>query len=154
MDRKTHPYFPDHIWPYAVLTVAVIATLGILAFAGRPLLEPGPAADPRAAAIPRPEWYFLALFQFAKLGPGLLTTMLVPTVLVLALVFWPLLDTSLGPRLARRRGWRVWPVPKRNPITGTIWVVGLSVATVLTLWAVYAPALCVPWPFNGPVCGG
>ena len=154
MERRTHAYFPDHVWPYLVLTIAVLATLGMLAFAGQSLLEPGQAADPRAGAIPRPEWYFLALFQFAKLGPGLWTTMLIPGGLVLGLVFWPLVETSFGPRLARRLGWRSWPVPKRNVITGTICVAGLAILTVLTLWAAYAPQLCLPWPWNGPVCGG
>lgn len=154
MDERTHPWFPDQVWPYLVLAMVVLVTLGLLAFFGQPLLNPGQAADPRAAINPRPEWYFLALFQFAKLGPALLTTILVPTVLVLALVFWPVIDEWIGPRLARRLGWPLWPAPKHNVITGTIWVVGLSVLGVLTLWAAFAPQLCVAWPVNGPVCGG
>lgn len=154
MEDRSHPFFPDHFWPYPILAVAVLVTLGFLAFVGQPLLEPGQAADPRAAAIPRPEWYFLALFQFAKLGPAVLTTMLVPIALGLGIIFWPLLDTSLGPRLARRLGWRSWPVPKRNVITGTIVVAGLSIIALLTLWATYAPQLCLAWPYNGPICGG
>jgi quinol-cytochrome oxidoreductase complex cytochrome b subunit len=152
--NKTHPWFPDQFWPYPVLAMAVLVTLGLLAFFGQPLLDPGPAADPRAAIIPRPEWYFLGLFQFAKLGPALLTTILVPAALVFGLVFWPVIDAWLGPRLARRLGWRLWPAPKRNGITGTIWVAGLSVLALLTLWAAFAPQLCVAWPLNGPVCGG
>jgi quinol-cytochrome oxidoreductase complex cytochrome b subunit len=153
-DSKTHPWFPDQVWPYAVLAMVVLVMLGLLAFLGQPLLEPGQAADPRAAIIPRPEWYFLALFQFAKLGPALLTTLLVPALLVLGLIFWPVIDEWLGPRIARRLGWRRWPAPKSNAITATIWVAGLSVLGVLTLWAAFAPQLCVAWPFNGPVCGG
>lgn len=151
---KTHPFFPDQVWPYPILVVAVLILLGVLAVAGQAVLQPGAAADPRAALIPRPEWYFLALFQFAKLGPALLTTILVPTVLVVGLVFWPLLDASIGPRLARRLGWRSWPVPKRNVITGTIWIAGLAVIGVLTFWAAFVPQLCLAWPINGPVCGG
>ena len=153
-ESKTHPYFPDHFWPYPVLAMVVLVMLGLFAVIGRPLLEPGQAADPRAAIIPRPEWYFLALFQFAKLGPALLTTLVVPAVLVVGLVFWPLIDASLGPRLAQRLGWRSWPVPKRNRVSGTIWVAGLAIIGVLTVWAAFAPDLCVPWPLNGPVCGG
>jgi quinol-cytochrome oxidoreductase complex cytochrome b subunit len=153
-DSRTHPFFPDQVWPYMVLTTAVLVLLGILAVVGRPLLEPGQAADARALNIPRPEWYFLALFQFAKLGPALITTILVPTVLVLGLILWPVLDTSIGPRLARRFGWASWPVPKRNRITGTIWVVGLTIIALLTAWAAFVPQLCIPWPINGPVCGG
>jgi len=84
----------------------------------------------------------------------LLTTILVPTALVVGLVLWPLIDARVGPALARRLGWRRWPAPKRNVITGTIWIAGLAIIAVLTLWAVFAPDLCIPWPLNGPVCGG
>ena len=151
---KSHPFFPDQVWPYPILVTAVLILLGVLAVVGQAVLEPGAAADPRAALIPRPEWYFLALFQFAKLGPALLTTILVPTVLVAGLIFWPLIDAFAGPKLARRLGWRSWPVPKRNVITGTIWIAGLTVIAILTFWAAFVPQLCLAWPFDGPVCGG
>jgi quinol-cytochrome oxidoreductase complex cytochrome b subunit len=153
-DDKTHPYFPDHSWPYPILATVVLITLGLLALVGQPVLQAGQAANPRAAIIPRPEWYFLALFQLAKLGPALVTKLLVPVVLVLGLVFWPLLDNGIGPRLARRLGWRSWPVPKHNTVTGTIWIAGLVVVGLLTLWSAFAPQLCIPWPYYGPVCGG
>ncbi len=153
-ENRTHPYFPDHFWPYPVLAVVVLVGLGLMALIGQPLLEPGRPADPRAAIIPRPEWYFLALFQLAKLGPALLTTILVPAALVLGLIVWPLLDSGLGPAIARRLGWRSWPAPKRNVITGTIWIAGLVILAALTLWSALAPELCIPWPYNGPICGG
>jgi quinol-cytochrome oxidoreductase complex cytochrome b subunit len=151
---KTHPYFPDHVWPYPVLATVVLITLGLLAFVAQPVLQPGAPADPRAAIVPRPEWYFLALFQFAKLGPALVTKMLIPVLIAAGLIFWPLLDSWLGPPIARRVGWRSWPLPKRNVITGTIWIAALSIVGLLTLWSAFAPDLCIPWPLNGPVCGG
>ena len=152
-EDRTHPYYPDHFWPYPILAMATLITLGLLAVAGQTVLQLGPPADPRAAIVPRPEWYFLALFQFAKLGPALVTTILVPAVLVLGLLVWPLLDTSLGPRVARRLGWRMWPAAKRNVITATIWVAGLAIIALLTLWSALLPQLCIPWPYNGPICG-
>jgi len=152
-ENRTHPYFPDQVWPYPVLAMAVLIGLGFMALIGQPLLQPGQPADPRAAIIPLPEWYFFALFQFAKVGPALITTILVPVGLVLALIFWPLLDIRLGPGIARRLGWREWPAPKRNVITGTIWIAGLAIIGALTLWSALAPQLCIPWPYNGPVCG-
>jgi quinol-cytochrome oxidoreductase complex cytochrome b subunit len=153
-ESKTHPYFPDHVWPYAILGMATLILLGLLALAGQPLLQLGQAADPRVTAVPRPEWYFLSLFQFVKLGPALITSILVPLALVLALFLWPVLDARVGPAIARRLGWRSWPAPKRNPITAVIWIGGLAAVTVLTLWAAIWPELCLPWFFNGPVCGG
>jgi quinol-cytochrome oxidoreductase complex cytochrome b subunit len=153
-ENKTHPYFPDHLWPYPILGTAVLVTLGLLAVLAQPLLQLGQAADPRVSVIPRPEWYFLSLFQFVKLGPALLTSILIPAALVVGLVFWPLLDARLGPGVARRLGWHTWPIPKRNAITGTIWIAGLWIIGLLTLWTVVAPQLCLPWFYNGPICGG
>ena len=153
-DSKTHPYFPDHLWPYPILAMALLVTLGLLALFGQPVLQPGPAADPRLVLNPRPEWYFLPLFQLVKLGPALLTSILIPMVLVIGLIFWPLIDAQLGPKLARRLGWPSWPAPKRNAITGTLWIAGLWIIGLLTLWAALFPQLCIPWFFNGPVCGG
>lgn len=153
-EDETHPYFPDQFWPYPILAMVVLVTLGLLAYFGQPLLEPTQPADPRSALITRPEWYFLALFLFAKFGPALITTILVPTALLIGLLFWPLFDQSLGPRLARRLGRTAWRVPKRNVITGAIWIAGLGIVGLLTLWAAFAPQLCLPWLYNGPVCGG
>lgn len=150
---KTHPYFPDQVWPYLVLAMVVLITLGLLAFVGQPLLQPSQPADPRAAIIPLPEWYFLALFQFGKLGPALITKMVVPAFLLVGLFFLPVLETSFGPVIARRLGWYSWPSPKHNVITGTIWIAGLSIVGLLTVWSAFAPGLCIPWPWNGPVCG-
>jgi len=153
-ESKTHPYFPDHVWPYAILAMATLITLGLLALVGQPLLQLGQAADPRASAVPRPEWYFLSLFQFVKLGPALITSIVVPLALVTGLLLWPLIDARFGPVIARRLGWKTWPAPKRNPITATLWLGGIGVIAVLTLWAALEPELCIPWFFNGPVCGG
>ena len=30
-ESRTHPYFPDHVWPYAILAMATLITLGLLA---------------------------------------------------------------------------------------------------------------------------
>lgn len=153
-EGETHPYFPDHFWPYSILAMAVLVSLGLLAVFGQSVLQLGPAADPRVVAVARPEWYLLSVFQFVKLGPALVTSILVPAAVVVGLIFWPLIDSQLGPRVARRLTWRSWPVPKRNLITGAIWLGGLGVIGLLSLWAALVPQLCIPWFFNGPVCGG
>ena len=84
-------------------------------------------ADPTDTAyIPRPEWYFLFLFQFLKLMPGALEvfgSIVLPGIAVLTLILVPFIDRgqimrvtkrtfaggrafwrrSLGPGLRRRR---------------------------------------------------
>jgi len=153
-DGETHPYFPDHFWPYPILAAATLVLLGLLAFLGQPLLQPTQSADPRAAGVPHPDWYFLFLYQLLKLGPALITSIVIPAAVVLSLVGWPLIDAYLGRRLGQRLGWRIWPAPGRNIITGSLWLAGLGILAVLTLWVLLGPGTCIPWFFNGPVCGG
>jgi quinol-cytochrome oxidoreductase complex cytochrome b subunit len=153
-DEKTHPFFPDQFWPYPVLTVVLLATLGLLAAFFQKNLELDGSADPRALLVPRPDWYFLFLFQFLKLGPDVLMSLVVPGAVLAVLVLWPFIDSAAGPAVARRLGWKTWPVPGRNVITGTIALAGLGVIGILTIWALVGSQLCVPWFVNGPVCGG
>ena len=63
------PFFP---WQVARdVTMVLIVTIVLAAFAwhGAPALE-GPADPTDATYIPRPEWYFLGLFQLLKYFPG------------------------------------------------------------------------------------
>lgn len=153
-DDKTHPFFPDQFWPYPVLTMALLTTLAILAAAFQKNLQLDGSADPRALVIPRPDWYFLFLFQFLKLGPDLLMSLVIPGLVLAGIVLWPFIDAAGGPAVARRLGWKTWPVPGRNLITGAIALAGMGVLALLTLWALGGSDLCIPWFVNGPVCGG
>ena len=126
----------DATWPFFIPAplLSVIGTLGAVI---------------RLRSLPRTR---TALLDIGAAGPiaGFLVTI---PVLVLGLIVWPVLDSGLGPRIARRLGWREWPAPKRNVITATIWIAGLAGIAALTLWSALAPQLCMPGPFNGPVCG-
>ena len=152
-DEDTHPFFPDHFWPYPIIAVLMLVTVGLLAAFVQKNLQLEASADPRAATIPRPDWYFLFLFQFLKLGPELIMSLVIPPVVVVGLLIWPFLDSGVGPRIAKRLGWKRWPVPGRNVITGTGWVIFLGVIALLTAWALAGPQFCLPWFINNPVCG-
>jgi quinol-cytochrome oxidoreductase complex cytochrome b subunit len=152
-DDETHPFFPDHFWPYPIIAVLMLVTVGLLAWFVQKNLQLEASADPRAVTIPRPDWYFLFLFQFLKLGPELIMSLVIPPVVIIALLVFPFLDAGFGPRIAKRLGWKRWPVPGRNVITGTIFVGGLALIALLTLWALAGPQFCVPWLINSPVCG-
>ena len=151
-DDETHPFFPDHFWPYPIIAVVMLVTVGLLAAFVQKNLQLEPSADPRAVTIPRPDWYFLFLFQILKLGPETLMALGTPAILVGWLILWPFIDSIAGPRIAKRLGWKSWPVPGRNIYTGTIWVLFLLTILGLTLWALAGPTFCLPW-FTGEVCG-
>jgi quinol-cytochrome oxidoreductase complex cytochrome b subunit len=152
-DEDTHPFFPDHFWPYPIIAVVMLVAVGLLAFFVQKNLQLEPPADPRAVTIPRPDWYFLWLFQFLKLGPEVFMAIVMPGVIVGWLLLWPFIDAIGGPRIAKRLGWKKWPVPGRNIYTGTVWVLFLAFVALLTLWALAGPQFCLPWIINSPVCG-
>lgn len=134
-DEETHPFFPDHFWPYPIIMVLMVVTLGLLSAFVRQNMQLEQSADPRAVVIPRPDWYFLWLFQMLKLWNEFVMAYVVPAIMVLGLLFWPFIDGVVGPRLAARLGWATWPVPGRNVITGTGWVLFISFIVMLTFWA-------------------
>ncbi|TMF17336.1 MAG: hypothetical protein E6I36_14770, partial [Chloroflexi bacterium] len=131
-DDETHPFFPDHFWPYPIIAVVMLIAVGLLSAFVQKNLQLEASADPRAVTIPRPDWYFLFLFQFLKLGPELIMSLVIPPIVVGALLLFPFIDAIAGPRIARRLGWKRWPVPGRNIITGTIFVAGLAFIAFLT----------------------
>jgi quinol-cytochrome oxidoreductase complex cytochrome b subunit len=152
-EDETHPFFPDHFWPYPVIAVMMLVVVGLMAAFVQQNLQLEPSADPRAVTIPRPDWYFLFLFQLLKLGNEFVMSVIVVGAVVTVLVIWPFIDAIAGPRMAKRLGWKTWPVPGRNIITGTLWILGLAVVAILTVWALLGPNFCVPWFVNSPVCG-
>lgn len=102
--QKGRPFWPDVI--AEDLIVAVVVFLAILAVAvvvGAPLDAP---ADPtNASYIPRPEWYFLFLFQLLRYFPGQIEwigVVALPSIALLILVFIPLMDRGPERLLLRR----------------------------------------------------
>ena len=135
-EDETHPFFPDHFWPYPIIMVVILLTVSLLAAFVQRNMQLEASADPRTVVIPRPDWYFLFLFQFLKLGPELLMSLVIPPLVVGGLLLWPFLDRILAHLLPSRLGWPRWPVPGRNIITGTGWILFLLSIVFLTLWAV------------------
>jgi len=116
--KKGIPFFPDILFKDAVVALIVFITLIALAyFIGAPLEERANPAD--TSYTPRPEWYFLFLFQLLKYFPGELEVVgvvVLPTVAILLLLGLPLMDrSSLRHPL------------KRLPIIGMTALLGLGV---------------------------
>ncbi len=98
-------FYPDHAFRDAAAGGLVFAALLACAVFGRPPLAA--MADPSDATyVPRPEWYFLGLFQLLKYFPGRLEPVgahLLPAAVLLALVLLPWLDRSESRDPRRRR---------------------------------------------------
>ena len=117
------PFFPDQVFEDVVGMLILFVVLSCAAlFAPVPLED---LADPTNANYdPRPEWYFLFLFQLLKYFQGpleILGTFVIPTVGMLLLLFLPFLD----------RGERkvLWKRPIALTVTSVcvVAIVGLTV---------------------------
>jgi len=123
---KGRPFFPDILFKDAVVSLLVLLVLVALShFVGAPLEA---RANPNDSAYtPRPEWYFLFLFQLLKYFPGRLEVVgvfLLPTAVIVLLFLLPFLDRS--PRrhpLAR-------PVVSGAAVLMVVGILGLSALSV------------------------
>lgn len=116
------PFYPYQAARDVTMALLVGALLAALAWKGAPALEP--PADPSSSNyIPRPEWYFLGLFQLLKYFPGKLEVigaLVVPGVVMTLLAALPWLDRG------RTRRWR------DRPVVLTAFVGGLAALVTLT----------------------
>lgn len=97
-------FWPDIVAKDALVALAVVAVIVLLAATlGAPLER---SADPTDTAyVPRPEWYFLPLYQLLKLVPGSFESFVafgVPAALVVALFALPFFDRGSTRNLLRR----------------------------------------------------
>ena len=93
--ERTIPFYPEQMLRDSTASLVVLVLLLIVAILFPPGLEAG--ADLSDTSYdPRPEWYFLAHYELLRVvpGPPLLATVVLPTLIVLALLALPLLDTG------------------------------------------------------------
>jgi mono/diheme cytochrome c family protein len=124
--KKGIPFFPDALFKDAVVALILFIGLVVLAATVGAVLDE--RADPSVEFDPKPEWYFLFLFQLLKYFPGSLEfvgVVILPGIVILALFALPWLDRS------RRRHFTGRPVVMS--VTGLLVVgaVGLTVVALL-----------------------
>ena len=140
-EDDTHPFFPDHFWPYPVIIVMQIALVAFMAWALKHNYALQPPANPRIPWYPRPDWYFLFLYQFLKLGNEVLFAVIIPTVWIVLLLFWPFIDQLAGPHVARLLRMDKWEVPGHNILTGGLGWFVLAGLFLLTMWSLSGVSL-------------
>jgi ubiquinol-cytochrome c reductase cytochrome b subunit len=101
--KKAELFYPRQVLMDLSLTALLIIGLGSLSFFAP--MKLGPPANPADAQyIPRPEWYYLPIFQWLKYWHGAASVvgiLIIPMVLVVAVVALPLFDRSI-----ERRPWK------------------------------------------------
>src|ERR1700726_3232851 len=101
--KKTELFYPRQVLMDLSLTALLIIGLGALCFFAP--MQLGPSANPADAQyIPRPEWYYLPIFQWLKYWHGAASVvgiLLIPMVLAVAIVALPFFDHSV-----ERRPWK------------------------------------------------
>lgn len=123
LKKKGKSFYPYSIFKDVAISAAILLVLlfFVIAF-GVPLES---KADPtNTSYIPRPEWYFMFLFEALKYFPGELEwvgVVVVPGITLFALFFFPFLD--LHPR---RR-------PSRRPVSITL----ASLVVLFTVFLTY-----------------
>jgi len=99
----TEPFYPKQLVMDMGFALLVIIFLGFLAWKIPVML--GPKADPSETVfLPRPEWYYVPVFQYLKYWKGstsLIGILVIPGILGLLLVGLPFFDRSL-----ERRPWK------------------------------------------------
>jgi ubiquinol-cytochrome c reductase cytochrome b subunit len=116
-------FFPHQAARDLTMAVIVGVLLAVLAWKMSPTLE-APADPTSSDYIPRPEWYFLGLFQLLKYFPGKLEVigaLVVPGAVMTLLALLPWLDRGPG------RRWRDRPVVLSAFLGGLAAVVALTV---------------------------
>ena len=117
---RTEAFYPKQLVMDMGFAVLIIVALGMMAYFWP--TELGPKADPSDTQfLPRPEWYYIPIFQYLKYWHGsasVLGILVIPTILGLLLVGLPFYDRSL-----ERRPWK-------RPVS-----VGLFTAVLVALGA-------------------
>ncbi|MDO8526597.1 MAG: cytochrome b N-terminal domain-containing protein [Deltaproteobacteria bacterium] len=123
LKAKGKPFYPHSIFKDVVMVLIVFAIIFFLALHyGAGLEDPVNPND--TSYNPRPEWYFLFLFQMLKLFPGKwepIAAVVIPTLIVAFLFFLPLLD--------RRED--------RHPLARPFWMGIGSAALFFVIWLSY-----------------
>src|SRR2546425_2759673 len=121
-DPERREFYPEHAARDAIMMTLVMAALLVVAS-----LRPAPLespADLNASGVePKPDWYFLALYQLLKYFPGSLEVIgavVIPTLMFLLLLALPFLDRRDERRISAR---------KPFAYAGTVLVLALVVLT-------------------------
>jgi menaquinol-cytochrome c reductase cytochrome b/c subunit len=122
--KQGHAFFPGAMFHDVVINLIVVLTIVAMAVVWHATAGPIDHAHPNGqnglfgslyeqkanpavqATEPRPEWYFLFLFELLRIFKTpwqlILATIVIPTIMMVLLVAWPFIDRGRDRRLSRR----------------------------------------------------
>jgi quinol-cytochrome oxidoreductase complex cytochrome b subunit len=102
--KKQETFFPTFVFKEALVALGVFIAVVLLAIYFPS--ELGDPADPSDTSfLPKPEWYFLPVYQLLKFFPGKseVIGVLIQPVILLALLLLPFLDRNPERRPSKRK---------------------------------------------------
>src|SRR5690349_3339197 len=122
--KEGHAFFPYAMFHDVVVNLLIVLLIVVMAVVWHVTAGPINASHPAgtngwlgalyetkanpavAQTEPRPEWYFLFLFELLRIFKQpwqlIFATIIIPTILMVLLIAWPFLDTGRHRRLSRR----------------------------------------------------
>jgi quinol---cytochrome c reductase cytochrome c subunit, bacillus type len=122
--KEGHPFFPYAMFHDTVVNFIIVLMIVAMATVWHATAGPVDAHHPQgqngvlgalyegkanpavAVTEPRPEWYFLFLFELLRIFKSpwelIFATIIIPTILMVLLIVWPFLDRGRDRRISRR----------------------------------------------------
>jgi quinol-cytochrome oxidoreductase complex cytochrome b subunit len=105
LEHTGETFYPSFLFKEIVVMMCVFILVAIILAIVFPV-ELGDPADPTDNLfVPKPEWYFMSLYQLLKYFPGkfeLIATAIIPSGGIIALLLLPLFDKNPEKRPAKR----------------------------------------------------
>lgn len=100
---KSEQFYPRQVIYDIIFATILVGFLGVLAYLSP--VELGPKANPADTSfLPRPEWYYLPIFQWLKYWTGpyvVVGIIVIPAIIIVTLILLPFLD-----KRKERRPWK------------------------------------------------
>jgi quinol-cytochrome oxidoreductase complex cytochrome b subunit len=122
--KEGHPFFPYAMFHDTVVNLIIVLMIVLMAVIWHATAGPVDAHHPDGqngwlgalyegkanpavqVTEPRPEWYFLFLFELLRIFKSpwelIFATIIIPTILMVLLVVWPFIDRGRDRRISRR----------------------------------------------------
>jgi ubiquinol-cytochrome c reductase cytochrome b subunit len=124
---RPEPFYPRQVLFDMAFALLIVAVLGGLSYL-RPVTL-GPLANPSDSRfLPRPEWYYLPMFEWLKFweGPAVVVgVVVIPGLVAVAMFLMPFIDRRLERKIWRR------PIPALAVAVVVLGMIGLGVKSEL-----------------------